>query len=288
MTALVLMTALSAADPITIEREVRVGEHLVRIYAPGDAGRDDVGDRQTSFAILREEQPLFASAGDHRYYLGADIDDRHGAEWLVPGARLLGPDSDPCVVIEGWSGGAHCCYTLWIFQLGRWPRHVDTVPLHHGGWRLVDLDHDGDAEIECRDWTYAYHWTSFAASPAPRIVLRKGGDGYGFVLAPDLMRRAAPPATELDAAAARARTAMAADAMTDEYAGDLHRVMLDLLYTGHPALAWEHLERCWSRDRSAMRAFGDEFVRTLRRSDHWPALERLWGLGRPLPGMPRP
>ena len=72
-----------------------------------------------------------------------------------------------------------------------------TIDARHGGLAYFrDLDGDKKLEFIGNDFTFAYVYTDFADSPAPTIILRFQDDHY--VLAGDLMRKPAPPASEIE------------------------------------------------------------------------------------------
>lgn len=277
-TFLLVMTLVVArlgaeADPrLAVVEAARIGDLVVNVYQPRDAAGKEVGE--ASFAILRGGQPLWAMSG-HRFELGDRLrQDRKGSHWLVPGAPLLG--GEPCLVVEHWSGGAHCCYTLHVFSLGRYVDLVDSIALQHGGWHFDDLDGDGSAELVCHDWTFAYWRASFAASPAPRMILRKGGDGFGFLPAPSLMSAPAPADSHLAARAEHVQTHLRAAKQPignlDAVAADLWGTMLDLAYSGNAPLAVRHFDRCWPDEVPGKREFLADYRDMLSRSPYWPAI----------------
>jgi len=51
--------------------------------------------------------------------------------------------------------------------------------------------------------------------------------------------------------------------------------MLNLIYTGHPDLAWQFLERCWPDGKGGMAAFVADFMAALSESSYWPQVRKL-------------
>ena len=83
----------------------------------------------------------------------------------------------PEVVLNQFSGGAHCCWTTWIYTGAR--RVVE-------GWGhnlpvLRDVDGDGVPEFHGFDTRWAYAFGSFASSGFPAKVWRYTGSGVGDV-----------------------------------------------------------------------------------------------------------
>ncbi|MCB0349859.1 MAG: hypothetical protein KDD38_01670 [Bdellovibrionales bacterium] len=116
------------------------------------------------------------------FYLGANY-EANGE----PFATLTGPGHQN-VVISSWSGGAHCCFTLRIFDVTdgfRQAAYIDS-----GNFMAVfeDLDFDGIPEIKVTDDFLAYQFSSFAESATADVVL-KYSEGE-FIVAPEFMLKA--------------------------------------------------------------------------------------------------
>jgi hypothetical protein len=88
--------------------------------------------------------------------------------------RDLDGDGEPEVVVDLFTGGAHCCTVsfVWSFDAatGSYRR------LRHNwldaGYRLVDIGRDGSLELRSRDARFAYAFSSYAESYLPVRVLR--------------------------------------------------------------------------------------------------------------------
>jgi hypothetical protein len=93
-------------------------------------------------------------------------------------------NSEPEVLLNFFSGGAHCCYSLELykFESGRWnnvPFQGPQAPTGSGdgdGDNVEDIDHDGVAEMIERDDAFLYKFDSYAGSysPARIYALRDG------------------------------------------------------------------------------------------------------------------
>lgn len=154
-------------------------------------------------------------------------------------------DGVPEVVVAAYSGGAHCCTTLWVISLGDTPEHIATINAADSEVRLADLDGDGRAEFELNDFAYAYWNTSFAGSPAPRVVL--AWEGQEFAPSQQHMRTGPLPQANLELAI---RSVRLADSWRlrrfppEEYWGTL----LDLLYAANTEQAVLFSQRAWVGD----------------------------------------
>ena len=215
----------------------------------------------------------------HDWQLAASIDGylfEIDGEW-GPGVPLgsdITGDGQPDLVAMEFSGGAHCCFTYYIFALAPEVRQLAVLETGDAGARFVDLDASPGLEIESNDMSFAYWMTSFAQSPAPRVVWR--WDGQAYVAAPALMAAPAPSDAEL------ARQA-AGIASADGWGGtdwnpDVWAVMLDLIYSGHMDTAWTFMADAWQPGRTDMEAFHRAFSCQLQASPWWPAVAELNGL----------
>jgi len=83
----------------------------------------------------------------------------------------LDGDGEPEVVIELYSGGAHCCFsTVFLRFDGRRYRGLMHV-WGNGGYHLARLDKDGPVLISADD-RFAYEFTSFSESAFPVQIWR--------------------------------------------------------------------------------------------------------------------
>lgn len=94
-----------------------------------------------------------------------------------PGAvtlRDLDGDGEPEVLVDAYSGGAHCCTTTGIYDyrpaLGTYG-HIQHA-FGDQSYAVRDLDHDGHPEIVTADDSFAYAFTDYADSLYPPLVLR--------------------------------------------------------------------------------------------------------------------
>ena len=83
--------------------------------------------------------------------------------------RDLDADREPEIVLDTYTGGAHCCFESRIY------RYLPTRAAYGGvrhswadlGYKLRDLDRDGLPELVSADARFAYVFTSFAGSAFP-------------------------------------------------------------------------------------------------------------------------
>lgn len=209
----------------------------------------------------------------------------------------INADGVPDIIVEYYSGGAHCCYEYTIYSLGD---KLKAYARLYGGdspMEFKDIDDDGNYEVVGKDWTFAYWHECFAASPAPQIILRyeKGR----FRLAENLMRISPPDegtlvkyAENLRRDVVDNRTKMTTEPVPDGYIrlndpttswhwdSRLWWGMLDLIYTGNGDLAWKYCDWYWSDQGSRAfpadkKKFLREFKSNLAKSPYWGDLKKM-------------
>jgi hypothetical protein len=172
------------------------------------------------------------------------------------GTNLTGNRS-PNLVVSTYSGGAHCCTDVHVFELSDQFRHVARFDARHAeGVEFADLDKNGIPTVSMADWHYIYVIAPMIASPAPTIIFRFRNGRYQ--LAPDLMKQPAPAKEELKQFAqeirrlfeqARKKPAEADQILTrwnpDYPVPQLWAKMLDLIYAGNEGEALLLFEEAW-------------------------------------------
>lgn len=120
--------------------------------------------------ILRDGSPVFEETfqGSASYLMG-DVGDRKSLEVLD-----LDHSGEPEVLLNLYSGGAHCCFSTRIYSFVSAPPHYASFFHEWGnaGYRLEDLDSDGRLELVTGDDRFDTAFTSHAASRRPPQVWR--------------------------------------------------------------------------------------------------------------------
>lgn len=84
--------------------------------------------------------------------------------------RDLDGDSEPEVILDTYTGGAHCCFVSIIFRKAGSRYASSNVWWGNPGYRLADFDRDGRPELVTSDDTFGYLFTSWASSGEPLLV----------------------------------------------------------------------------------------------------------------------
>ena len=194
-------------------------------------------------------------------------------------------DGIPNVVVETYSGGVHCCFSYFIFELGEHFRLINHIDA--GDYPIWFRQHDNEPglEIKLGDVNFLYWKTGFAGSPVPRVLLkyRNGRDRPD----PKLMREPPMALATLKKLAEEIKTSDRWDKNEDApLPPRLWAVMLDLIYSGNMGQTREFLEMSWPPSRQGKHQFADKFFNCqLRRSHYWPTIAILNGMP---PSKPRP
>jgi hypothetical protein len=104
---------------------------------------------------------------------------------MTPGASSvhivnLESTSEPNVVLDLYTGGAHCC---WVEQVFSFDAATSTYLMSERdfwdvGDQMVDLRHDGLSEFLSADERFEYAFTDYAASGAPIQILSFAGGHF--------------------------------------------------------------------------------------------------------------
>lgn len=156
---------------------------------------------------------------------------------VEPGDDLTG-DGVPNLLVEAYSGGAHCCFSYALLALGDELTVLWEGFLADAGAVAVDLRNDGAVQLMSADMSFAYALCSFAETPAPAVVLALEPTG---VRVANLEH---PEVYEREVAWALERVLMLPPlAGPDSQACALAQLYLSLLYGGRGEVAEAALER---------------------------------------------
>ncbi len=176
----------------------------------------------------------------------------------------LDADGEPEVLLDGYTGGAHCCTVALVYRFtGSAYARLEHF-FGNPGFALTDLDHDGRPEFRTAvDWAYAFG--SYAETVAPIEVLALHDGRLSDVTAAfgGLVRREALRFGRTYRHWARLRHANVRPPLAG-YVADLHR----LRQHRHARAVLEHaLRRGFLRRRSRYEVgpYGRAYVRRLQR-----------------------
>ena len=254
--------------------EQRFGKYVVRVERNGN-----------SFEILQNGRLVFeqkanpTSWGDS-FEVGLpedEVQDPDELKSVAMGNDITG-DGEPDLIVSEYTGGAHCCFIVHIFEIGDEFRKIATIDGKHGVPSFEHLDKGPGLQIVMSDWTFAYWHAGFVDSTAPRIVLRYRNGSYQ--VATDLMRGPAPSLRELGKLAAKVNAdwpksgGKYIDYDEDINMSELLKAILPLAYTGHADLAWRLVDMAWPSQVRGKDQFLQDFGEQLSRSQYWPDVRK--------------
>lgn len=215
-----------------------IGKYHVRLVPGSDPGVPDRGCR--AYLVDR--------SGNHTLLLS----DWEVAIYQGTGEDIFG-DGNPSLILEGFSGGAHCCYTYRIVSLAEPPVILSAIendaPFYFfkdnpsGQYRAMTSDGAFDSfESLCHDCT-----------PFPRVVLQIDRAGLHDVSAQFV--------EQYDSEIALARAKIAEGDIGKFLVADFQdarkvvlEIVLSYLYSGREAQAWQTLTEMWpANDRERVR-----------------------------------
>lgn len=137
------------------------GAYTVRM----EEGQDIAAENRSRVTLLRSGK-TYATYTDDMVNLDACQD--------------LTKDGVPEAILSTFSGGAHCCTTVYVYSLTTPPRLLlEADVAHSGGVIPKQLDGTGPLELVTGDWRFAYDLDmSFADSPALTQVYAYQGGRY--------------------------------------------------------------------------------------------------------------
>lgn len=141
--------------------------------------RKNIGEIGDEIIVTKNGEVVFEESNFSKYSSFLNNDN--------PIADITG-NGIPDVVIDSYTGGAHCCNVADILELGEKFRILSHLEGYHMPIQFENIDKKPGLEIIIYD-SYAYLWTFFSGSAFGKVILRYQDGSY--VMAPDLMEK--PP-----------------------------------------------------------------------------------------------
>lgn len=175
----------------------------------------------------------------------------------VSGQDING-DGEPDIVFEGYSGGAHCCWTYWIVSLGASPGLLKEIH-NERGLEFMRTSAGGPFELWTLDGSFDYfHGLSHGGTFFPDLILRFQGR--------DLRDVSASHWSVYEKAIIEARKQLTPERIAkfrnidfqkendEDTAHLVLTIVLEELYGGKTADAWRDLGTLWpEKDLERMR-----------------------------------
>jgi hypothetical protein len=185
-------------------------------------------------------------------------------------------DGTPDIAIGFYTGGAHCCFNMHIFELGKDDvRKLETIEGEDSDVIAIGKTPKGGLILRTGDSNFAYWLTSFAGSPIPTVVLTYQNGEFR----PDakLMKKPAPTLAVLKKKAAAAKKELDLTPYEgEENSGFINAFwdeMLDLMYSGNETSAWQYFDLVWDSRKQGKEKFKQDFLKRLNESEFWRRLQ---------------
>lgn len=236
------------------------------IYSPNDEDKvylETIEIKKGNKVLFKEED-----YGDHYYFgteFGAGSESRDKDPYS--GSNITG-NKIPNLVIGNWNGGAHCCFFLHIFELGKELKRLITIEGGSYPPTLVDLDKDKILEIEFYDGAIDYQFACFASSPPGRVVMEYKNGKYQ--VSKKFMYRKVPSKRKIKKEVVKIIRAFKTPNGPD-LPFEFLKLMMDLSYTGHLKLALKIADETWPPKREGLEKFKTDFQKSLYDSTYWPS-----------------
>ena len=227
--------------PSVVEQVERYGDYVVRVWK-------SVDETAPSYYRL-----VTVDLGDERLVC---------LDWAAGLGRLSGQDIDgsgyPNLVIERYSGGAHCCFETFVYDLAETflPISLPASPGGNAPGEFVDLDGDSVFEFWTRDDSFAYAYCCYADSPCVPVVLVYDSEQGRYIPKSYAYPEVYRSEIRLDTERAKLALTGGGDASWDGTPKcEVLPLILDYLYSGDPDAAWKALETYYLfPDKDAFRA----------------------------------
>lgn len=137
---------------------VKFGDHTFKT-------KYDTGKYETTLRILKNEKTVFKNTYEERI---ADIKEYD-----------LNNDGKKEILIEMYSGGAHCCTSVY---LGKFINDkfvfTDTIFWGNSYYTVEDLNKDGKLELSGANDMFAYAFTNYAETKFPPLIYAYNGSKF--------------------------------------------------------------------------------------------------------------
>lgn len=230
--------------------------HLLSCPANGKALSSRIGRYEVRLVAAQNanihETPCQGSLVDAAGHETRLLEDRQVSVYEGSGEDVFG-DGHPSLILEGYSGGDHCCFTYEILSLG--DRPIVLGPIHNESPVYFFKD---PASHQYRIMTgdggfHSFDGRCFDCSPFPRLVLQVDDMGIHDV--------SSQFAEQYDSEIALARAKIGEGEIARFQQVDFEdarKIVLEIvfsyLYSGRETEAWQTLDEMWpARDRDRIR-----------------------------------
>jgi hypothetical protein len=250
------------------DRQSQKEARLARCDRSGKGVIYPVGKYSIKMVSSSDEDPTF-SEGCSAYLVKPDetesllLQDARISIFQGTGEDIFG-NGNPGLILEGFSGGAHCCFTYIFADLGDQPVILGNITNQTGFYVFKDSS-DGKYKVLTSDGAFDYFDDlCHACTPIPKVVLELQGRHLRDVSA----KFTADYDEDIEHAKAKITPNQLTMFLTkdnlseedqsgsesDDVRGAILQVVLDYLYSGRQKMAWQTLDQMWpAKDRQRIK-----------------------------------
>lgn len=190
----------------------------------------------------------------------------------------------PILIVDSYSGGAHCCYTVSFLNLENNFSILGEFNGVHSAVTIQKLENNLGFKITLRDWNYAYRWTSFASSHAPEVVLYYVKNKQSVAI--EEMRKRGLTNQELQNLINNIKSrdysnfkyaynndtqklSFQEAQVHDMYFGKLLEAVLDLIYSGNASQARKVIDMTWPSSKESKKMFLRDLKQAIQESNYY-------------------
>ena len=185
-------------------------------------------------------------------------------------------DGTPDIAVSFFTGGAHCCFDMHFYELGKDNlKKLKVINGQDSDVTAIGKQPNGGLILQTGDSNFTYWLTSFAGSPIPTVILTFQNGEFR----PDvkLMKKPAPSMAILKQKAAKARKDIGLEPYTGEENSNFLNAfwgeMVDLMYSGNETAAWQYFDLVWDKRKQGKEKFKDDFLQKLNESEYWQQMQ---------------
>ncbi|MCZ7544105.1 MAG: thrombospondin type 3 repeat-containing protein [Anaerolineae bacterium] len=210
----------------TLDSEWILGRYAVRHWTPTSGVTNPIAADVVTIDAAGEARIQVEQVMDVGAHTGDDITG----------------EGNPDVIVDTYSGGAHCCFSTQVYDIGAVAARVLKTRESNCAGSFENLDGDGVLEFTTCDDIFAYAYCSYVESPMPGVVLRyEPGRGYYPATA-----QFVPSGATFDHTDILTQIAAGAYDSDESYRCMVLRVVLDYLYAGNASQAWAQFEALYT------------------------------------------
>jgi hypothetical protein len=259
LTTLILFTLWPSAgvSQPQAEESRNFGEYRFEIGYEPSGGRN--------YKILKDGQELHQARPGQLKLLS--VSNGKQIDPTEPTVTDITGDGTPELIVEEFPMNRSCCWSYSIFSLGRTFKQMARLEGFRSPITFEDVNRDKVYEVVTYDWSYMDWYAS------PRVVLSYDEKAGEYRFAANLMKADAPSQTTL---ASRLREVQDAQRPAlFPVPPEVHRYMLDLIYSGNSQAAFNFLDLAWPKEQEGKEAFVSEFSEKLKASPYWDEIRAM-------------